>query len=77
MKKVLFASILAIVALSGAYATDYSTGPNSTGTKFRCAPGNAPTCLTSVGSTTIIYVLGSSIPTTLPPSEYNYHYGRL
>jgi len=77
MKKLFFASFLAIVAVGGAYATNYSTGPNSTGTKFSCTVGSAPICSEKITPTQVIYTLGTSSATTLPLSEYNYHYATL
>jgi len=78
MKKILVASILTIISFVGAYATQYSTGPNSTGSRFGCVnSGGAPICSSVIGPTTIIYVLSSSTPTTLPIIEYNYHFAIL
>jgi len=77
MKKLFFSLLLAIIAISGAYSTEYFTGPNSTGTRFRCNVANAPTCLTQVGIFKIVYRPASAVPINLKPEDYDKLYEEL
>lgn len=44
MKKLFFTALVAIVAIGGAYAQQYSTLPNGGGTKFSCDALSGSTC---------------------------------
>lgn len=44
MKKLFFSALVAVVAIGGAYANEYSTEPNGGGSIFYCSGLLAPLC---------------------------------
>ncbi|WP_158799789.1 hypothetical protein [Pedobacter sp. L105] len=70
MKKLFFASILAILAIGGAYAQTFSTGPSGTGTIFSCTTATTPTCRSTVpGGTAYPFPTGTT-KVQLPDLHY-------
>lgn len=55
MKKLFFIAALAIVAVGGAFAQQYSTEKDGEGTLFNCTIQDEPTCTDMVGERAFIY----------------------
>ena len=68
MKKLIFAALLATVALGGAYAAEYSTGPAGAGRHFTCNGADSPTCKAQFPAGA--YLVPSSTISQLPELTY-------